>query len=68
MNLDKMIAQLRAELAAVQQAITVLEQLTPGHEAEGPRTRRPFSPETRKKMALAQRKRWAAHRKEKKPE
>ena len=31
--------------------------------ATGPRKRRPFSAETRKKMAAAQRKRWAAIRK-----
>jgi hypothetical protein len=31
--------------------------------ATGPRTRRPFSAETRKKMAAAQRKRWAGIRK-----
>ena len=33
--------------------------------AAKPRSRRPFSEETKKKMAVAQRKRWAAARKQK---
>jgi hypothetical protein len=64
MNVNKMIDQLRAELAAIQQALTVLENLSGGHGSG--RKRKPFSAETRRKMALSQRKRWAAFRKDQK--
>jgi hypothetical protein len=77
MNVTQIIAQLRDERAALDQAIAVLEKiartgprgrgrppswLTPGMSA-GPK--RVFSAATRKRMAEAQRKRWAAYRKEK---
>ena len=64
MNVNKMIDQLRAELVAIQQALTVLENLS-GGQGSG-RKRKPFSAETRRKMALSQRKRWAAFRKDQK--
>ena len=74
MNIIKILAELRAELAVIDEAIAVLEPLAGGHKttsraARGPaavRKRRPFSEETKKKMALAQKKRWAAYRKTKK--
>jgi hypothetical protein len=66
MNIDKMIAQLRAELATIQQALAVLENLSRGPGSGGPRKRKPFSAETKRKMAESQRKRWAAYRKVKK--
>jgi hypothetical protein len=66
MNIDKMIAQLRAELATLQQALAVLENLSRGTGGGGARKRKPFSAETKRKMAESQRKRWAAYRKAKK--
>ena len=62
MNVDKMIEQLRAELATIQQALAVLENLAGGKRG-GASKRKPFSPETRRKMAESQRKRWASYRK-----
>jgi hypothetical protein len=61
MNINKMIEQLRAELAAIQQALAILENLSGGHGTPG--KRKPFSAETRRKMAESQKKRWAAYRK-----
>jgi hypothetical protein len=66
MNIQKMIEQLRAELATIQQALAVLENLSRGSSSDGPRKRKPFSSETKRKMAESQRKRWAAYRKSKK--
>lgn len=78
MNVTQIIAQLREERAALDQAIAVLEKiarsgprgrgrppgwLTPGMNNSGPK--RVFSAATRKRMAEAQRKRWAAYRKAK---
>lgn len=72
-----MIAELRSEKEAIDDAVAVLERLaqTRGKRrgrppewmslvrSSGPRQGRVFSAETRKKMAEAQKKRWAAHRK-----
>jgi hypothetical protein len=63
MNIDQAIADLRAEFAALEKVIAVLEDLSQGYPGRARRKRRPFSAETRKKMALAQKKRWAAARK-----
>jgi hypothetical protein len=78
MNLAKVIAELKAELVAVEDAIVVLERLARGQgrrrgrpplllvgssDITVRRKRRPFSAETKKKMAAAQKKRWAAYRK-----
>ena len=61
MNINKMIEQLRGELATIQQALAVLKNLAAG---QGTRAKRkPFSAETRRKMAASQKKRWAAYRK-----
>ena len=77
MNVTQIIAQLREERAALDQAIAVLEKIA----RTGPRGRgrppswlssvnnatepkRTFSAATRKRMAEAQRKRWAAYREE----
>ena len=76
MDILKMIAELRAEKAAVEQILVLLEQLA-GRQvkrrgrpplyltqgAAGPRKRKPFSAETKRRMAASQRKRWAAYRK-----
>jgi hypothetical protein len=76
MNVTQIIAQLREERAGLDQAIAVLEKIA----RSGPRGRgrppswltgmnsgpkRTFSAATRKRMAEAQRKRWAAYRKDK---
>jgi hypothetical protein len=85
MELTKVIAELRAERAAIDEALAALDRIaraaagkrrgrppawmaatagaiaaTPGE----PRKKRSLSPEVRKKMAEAQKKRWAAYRKE----
>ncbi len=74
-----MITELRAEKEAIDEALIVLERLArtrgkrrgrppvwmsvvSGAES-GPRPARVFSAETRKRMAEAQKKRWAAYRK-----
>jgi len=82
MDLTKIIADLRAERAAIEEALLVLERLggprrgrKPAWMAreieatdgvvgltEAPKKRR-FSAETRRKMAEAQKRRWAAQRK-----
>ena len=79
MELTKLIAELRAERASIEQAITVLERLA---RSQGKRRGRPpawlslsgglaprkrnLSPEARRRMADAQKRRWAAFRKAKK--
>jgi hypothetical protein len=77
MNLIKMIAELREQKQALEESIIMLERLA---RSQGKRRgrpplflsqtgatgkRRPFSAETRKKMAASQRRRWAAIRKKK---
>jgi hypothetical protein len=72
MNITKILVELRAEMAAIDEAVVVLERLLGGRSlkaAKGSTTgskRRPFSAETKKRMALAQKKRWAKFRKTKK--
>jgi hypothetical protein len=79
MNLDQIIGELRAELAAVNEVLAVLDRLARVQgkrrgrppllllqeleAGEAPPKRRRFSEETRKKMAIAQRKRWANNKK-----
>ena len=77
MNLPKMIAELRAHKQALEETMILLERLARSQgkrrgrpplflsQTGAPRKRRPFSAETRKKMAAAQRRRWAAIRKKK---
>ena len=72
-----MIAELREQKQALEESILMLERLARGQgkrrgrpplflsQTGTPRKRRPFSAETRKKMAASQRKRWAAIRKKK---
>jgi len=80
MDVLKMIAALRAERVAIDEALVVLERLAGSHgkrrgrppawmaairSGSAPATKRTrvMSAETRKKMADAQKKRWAAARK-----
>jgi hypothetical protein len=81
MDLPKMIAELRAERAGIEDALVVLERLARSHGKRrgrppnwmlvqraasvraGERKTRVLSAEVRKKMAEAQKKRWAAYRK-----
>jgi hypothetical protein len=84
MDLLKMIAELRAERAGIEDALVVLERLARSHgkrrgrppnwmlvqgvasaAAAGERKTRVLSADVRKKMADAQKKRWAAYRKSK---
>jgi hypothetical protein len=88
MELTKVIAELRAERAAIDEALAALDRIAraaagkrrgrpPAWMAAAgmgtvaassePRKRRSLSPEVRKKMAEAQKKRWAAYRKEQGP-
>jgi hypothetical protein len=80
MDLVKIIAELRKERAAVEDALVYLEQLartqgtrrgrppafltTRGTAHATPSKRKPMSEATKKKMAAAQRKRWAEYRKQ----
>jgi len=81
MDVLKMISELRAERAAIEEALVVLERIARnrgGRRGRPPawmsmirggvtsspsKATRAFSAETRKKMAEAQKKRWAAYRK-----
>jgi hypothetical protein len=85
MDLLKMITELRAERAGIDDALVVLERLARSHGKRrgrppnwmlvqrvasspapaGERKTRVLSAEVRKKMAEAQKKRWAAYRKSK---
>jgi hypothetical protein len=84
MELTKVIAELRAERAAIDEALAALDRIarssagkrrgrppawlaatTGAIPSSGePAKKRSLSPEVRKKMAEAQKKRWAAYRKE----
>jgi hypothetical protein len=76
MDLDRILAELHAERKHVTQVIETLERLSKtnpfgsnlqaGLQAlEGGKTKRVVSPETRAKMTEAQKRRWAAARKDK---
>ncbi|HVO99670.1 MAG TPA: hypothetical protein VMT15_16475 [Bryobacteraceae bacterium] len=87
MELTKVIAELRAERAAIDEALVALDRIArasigkrrgrpPAWLAAAnaaaaaashpePAKKRTLSPEVRKKMAEAQKRRWAAHRKDK---
>jgi hypothetical protein len=88
MELTKVIAELRAERAAIDEALAALDRIarasagkrrgrppawmaaaagTIAAASGEPRKKRSLSPEVRKKMAEAQKKRWAAYRKEQSP-
>jgi hypothetical protein len=83
MELTKVIAELRAERAAIDEALAALDRIArattakrrgrppawlannSGEAGAGePPKKRSLSPEVRKKMAEAQKKRWAAYRKD----
>jgi hypothetical protein len=86
MELTKVIAELRAERAAIDEALAALDRIAragtgkrrgrpPAWLAAAtnggaptalgePRKKRSLSPEVRRKMAEAQKKRWAAYRKD----
>jgi hypothetical protein len=81
MELTKMLAELKAEKAALDEAIVVLARMVaaqpgrrgrppawlsaarPSSGENGDQPKRQMSEETRKKMARAQKKRWAAYHK-----
>ncbi len=80
MDIHKMIAELRADLAALEELIAAAERYAAGGKKRRgrppkwmaatrtvdvrtvPRKRRPFSAETRRRMATSQRRRWKAER------
>lgn len=76
MDVSKLITELKTELERIDQAISALETVAQrrGHASALPsnaiigkkkrsvRRKRVFSPESRKRMAEAQRRRWAAKR------
>ena len=72
MDLIKIIAELRKERAVLDDALVHLEQFArtqgrrrgrpPAFLAATPAKRKPFSQATKRKMAAAQKKRWAAAR------
>jgi hypothetical protein len=83
MELTKVIAELKAERAAIDEALAALDRIARASggkrrgrppswlvkanviaEAGEAQTKRSLSPEVRKKMAEAQKKRWAAYRKD----
>ena len=76
MEISKILSELHAEMAAIDEALVVLERLAGGRvrpRTKGPAQprpvgakRKPFSAETRKRMALAQKRRWASVRKSQK--
>lgn len=75
MDLQYILSQLHQERKRVNEVITILERLADGivrrnlaasvglQTLEGGRPKRTVSPETRAKLARAQRKRWAAAKK-----
>jgi hypothetical protein len=70
MDVLKVLGDLRAYKAQLDQAIAIFDRLAhnrgkPGRPVRAPSARRPVSPAARKRMAAAQRKRWAAVRKKK---
>lgn len=62
MDVAKLVAELKVYKAEIDEAIAVLERLA--HGQAGSKTRI-VSPETKRKMAQAQRKRWSKYRKTK---
>jgi hypothetical protein len=84
MELTKVIAELRAERAAIDEALAALDRIARASVGKRrgrppawlaattgampmvgePRKKRSLSPEVRKKMAEAQKRRWAAYRKD----
>ena len=72
MDVQKVLGDLRAYKAQLDEAIAIFDRLAHergkrGRPVRGPSARRVVSPEARKKMAAAQRKRWALVRKRKPP-
>ena len=75
MDVVKMLAELRSQKAAVEEALVILEKIArsqggrrgrpPSYLASStPRKRKPFSEATKKRMREAQKRRWAKYRKE----
>ncbi len=62
-SLQKEYARLEAELGQVRKALNALGQVS-GRKQHATRVRRPLSPEARRRIAEAQRQRWAKVRKQ----
>jgi hypothetical protein len=72
MDVLKVLGDLRAYKAQLDEAIAIFDRLARergkrGRPVKAPSAPRSVSPETRQKMAAAQRKRWALGRKRKAP-
>ena len=70
MDVAKVLSELRAYKAQLDEAIAIFDRLAHQRGKRGRpigirSARRPVSPDARKRMAIAQRKRWAAVRKQK---
>jgi len=63
MDVAKLVAELKEYKSQIDEAVVVLERLADGRTGTKSRT---VSPETKRKMAQAQRKRWSKYRKAKK--
>jgi hypothetical protein len=65
MSIPDLLSQIDAEIQLLQKARTLIVSLesTDGQTAQKQRKRRRLSAESRAKIAAAQRKRWAAHKK-----
>jgi hypothetical protein len=64
MSIPDLLSQIDAEIERLQKARTLVANLgsTDGHTSKKRRKRRRLSTEARAKIAAAQRKRWAAHK------
>jgi len=68
MSLNDVFSAIDSEIARIEQARNLLAEFGASKRGRKPATKqvkaqRTFSPATRKRMAEAQRKRWAAHKK-----
>jgi hypothetical protein len=65
MDLIAIISELRREIAKLDVVIAQLDHLARTSGKQGRKRRKPFSTQTRQRMAAAQKRRWAAYRKAK---
>jgi hypothetical protein len=63
MNTDKLLEEVKAEIARLQQVVSLLEGSATPSKRKGKGKRKPMSKEARAKIAAAQRKRWAKQKK-----
>lgn len=66
MDVQQIIAELTIERDRINAAITALDSTNHAHKPSGKRTRRKMSPDARKRIGAAMRKRWKERKKEQK--